>query len=154
MSQPQKNVLIIGGSGNIGSNVLSAVSATKGQFNISVLVRNSSGATFPDNVAVFRTRDDYPESDTMPAFKGQDAVISTISFAALGQQKSLVDSAVKAGVKRFIPSEFGADPSNERNLQVMPSFFGTKKEVLDHLRSVEGKGLSWTVIANGPNFDL
>lgn len=36
-------------------------------------------------------------------------MLSVIGSAALGSQVSYVDAAVKAGVKRFIPSEFGCD---------------------------------------------
>jgi hypothetical protein len=40
---------------------------------------------------------------------GIDAVVSLVGAAALTQQKGAIDAAVEAGVKRFIPSEFGCD---------------------------------------------
>ena len=41
------------------------------------------------------------------ALKGVDTVISTLYFGAISLQKPLVDAAKKAGVKRFVPDDWG-----------------------------------------------
>ena len=46
------------------------------------------------------------------AFQGQDAVISLVGGTALGDQNKLIDAAIAAGVKRFLPSEYGSDTTN------------------------------------------
>jgi hypothetical protein len=40
---------------------------------------------------------------------GVDAIVSVVGSLALPSQLSYIDAAIKAGVKRFIPSEFGCD---------------------------------------------
>ena len=40
---------------------------------------------------------------------GIDAIISVVGSLALATQIGYIDAAVEAGVKRFIPSEFGCD---------------------------------------------
>jgi hypothetical protein len=51
----------------------------------------------------------YNSIDSLEAaFRGQDAIVSTVGMEAIPVQKSVIDAAIKAGVKRFIPSDFGA----------------------------------------------
>lgn len=54
---------------------------------------------------------DYESLESLTeALRGQDAVVSAIGKTGPGRlQQDLIDAAVAAGVKRFIPSEFGAD---------------------------------------------
>lgn len=47
-------------------------------------------------------------SSLVHALKGVDAVVSTIGFAGFGNQKALADAAKEAGVRVFLPSEWGA----------------------------------------------
>lgn len=52
---------------------------------------------------------DYNSIDSLEAaFRGQDAIVSTVGMEAIPSQKSVMDAAIKAGVKRVIPSDFGA----------------------------------------------
>jgi hypothetical protein len=52
---------------------------------------------------------DYNSIDSLEAaFRGQDAIVSTVSMEDIPGQKLVIDAAIKAGVKRFIPSDFGA----------------------------------------------
>lgn len=70
----------------------------------------------------------------------------------LGDQKRFVDAAVRAGVKRFLPSEFSVSSENAAVLQLLP-LFGQKKEVIEYLKSKESVGLTWTGIATSGLFD-
>ena len=88
----------------------------------------------------------------MSAFKGQDAVVSTIAGPGIQTQTSIIDAAIKAGVKRFIPAEFGSNTANQKAVELVPVFKG-KEKITNYLKSKESEGISWTSLANGPFFD-
>ena len=95
---------------------------------------------------------DYSTKSLSEIFKGQDIVLSLVGAAALADQKKIIDAAANAGVKRFIPSEFGSDTTDPHHLEIVP-FFSQKKEVVDYLRTKEREGMSWTAFVNGLFFD-
>ncbi|KAM0261124.1 hypothetical protein ACHAQJ_002386 [Trichoderma viride] len=104
-----KNVAIAGATGYLGPAVVEAIK--KAGFNVTILTRtsSSSGITF-EGVKVSKI--DYESIDSLvEALKGQDAVVSTLNHIYYDEQKALVDASIKAGVKRFIPSEYGLDVS-------------------------------------------
>ena len=76
-------------------------------FDVAVLSRLSSTAIFPPSVKVIKN--EFSESALVSAFRGQDAVVSNVGAAAFLDQKKMIDAAIEAGVKRFIPSEFSVD---------------------------------------------
>lgn len=88
----------------------------------------------------------------MSAFKGQDAVVSTVSGPSIRTQTSIIDAAIKAGVKRFIPSEFGSNTANPKAVELVPVFKG-KESIVNYLKGKESDSLSWTCLCNGPFFD-
>jgi hypothetical protein len=137
--------------GNLGPPILKALDDDP-QFNVSILTRSSSKSTFPSHIKVHRVDDSYPENELVEAFKGQDAVISTVALGGVLQQIPMIDAAVKAGVKRFLPAEYGGNKSSPKVTERL-SFLNSKEKVLTHLKSQEEKGLSWTGIATGPFFD-
>ena len=93
----------------------------------------------------------WPEDQLTAAFKGQDAVVQ-VAFADPQKSKTLIDAAIKAGVKSIIPSEFGIDNSDE-DIAKRLAFFGQKREVVEYLRSKESSGLKWSGIITGAFFD-
>jgi NmrA-like family len=141
-----------GAGGHLGPSILSALDADP-HFIVSILARTSSKSTFPSHLIVHRIDDSYPEASVLAAFHGQDAVISTIATASLGIQTKLIDAAIKAGVKRFIPSEFGSDTRNEKAMAILPQYFKGKKDTVDYLKEKEGE-IVWTAFVTGPFFDL
>lgn len=143
-----KNVIIIGAGGNLGPSVLKAF--LDSSFNTTVLSREGSSSTFPSGVKVLRANYDSAES-LKQAFQGQDAVVSLVGGGALGDQNKLIDAAIAAGVKRFLPSEFGSNTTNSEVRAVVPVFeakFGT----VNYLKSKEDS-ISWTSVVTGPFFD-
>ena len=88
----------------------------------------------------------------MKAFTGQDAIVSTIGAAGLTQQKAFIDAAVKAGVKRFLPSELSTNTRSDAVRELLP-LFEAKQEILNYLQEKEGTGLTWTGLATGPLLD-
>lgn len=153
MSSSIRNVIIIGAGGNLGPTILSALD-TGPHFTVSVLARHSSKSTFPSHVKVHRIGDDYPEAELLEAFKGQDAVVSTIATASTVRQRAIVDTAIKAGVRRFVPSEFGSDTQNQKAVAILPQYFKGKVETVEYLKEKEKEGLTWTAFVTGPFFEL
>ncbi|KAI9694043.1 MAG: hypothetical protein M1822_003314 [Bathelium mastoideum] len=152
MALQHKNIIIIGAAGNLGSALLSAFEADS-RFTISVLSRHSSQSTFPSHIKVHKVADDYPETDLVAAFSGQDAIISAIAAQSTSQQKGFIDAALKAGVKRFVPAEFGSDPLNEKGNALLGPLLDPKAAILEYLKTKEDAGLTWTAFATGPFFE-
>lgn len=153
MSSAIRNVILVGAGGNLGPSILSAFVADA-HFSVAVLTRLSSTSSFPAYVKVHRISDDYPEADLVEAFKGQDAVVSTIATANAPLQRRMADAAIKAGVKRFVPSEFGSDTRNHKAMAILPQYFKGKADTVDYLKVKEAEGLTWTAFVTGPFFEL
>ena len=145
MSESIKNVVVVGASGNLGAPILQAL-LDSSVLNITVLSRATSEATFPPGVNVRKT--DYTLSSLVSAFEGADAVVSAVGMGGFAHQKTMIDAAVKAGVKRFIPSEFSVNTMSPAVCVLVPVFAG-KKDIIDYLVLTEREGLSWTGIAVG-----
>lgn len=141
---PIENVLILGGTGSIGTPIVSALlSSHPHKFNVSVYTRSKAKAKLPPSVTVIEG--DYEPGSLASAFRGQDAVISalaTVSATDHAQQKTIIDAAIGAGVKRYVPSEFGLDTSEKRAEEAIPPI-GGKREVIKYIRSRE-ESISWT----------
>ncbi|KIV78827.1 hypothetical protein PV11_06437 [Exophiala sideris] len=148
-TQPLKKVVLIGASGNLGSIILSALLHEKA-FEVTVVTRESGSASFPPDLSVVRTA--YTESELVRAFAGHDAVICAVGATGFLDQKVFIDAAIKAGVKRFIPSEFSSNTQSEAVRRLVP-VFEPKKMVLDYLKGEESSGLTWTGLATGILFD-
>ena len=148
-----KNVIIVGAGGHLGPSILKAFPSDS-RFNVSILARKSSTSAFPEGVKFHRVSDNYPASELLEAFRGQDAVVSTIATAHLAHQKTMADAAAKAGVKRFVPSEFGSDTSNEKAMEILPQYFAGKRDAVEYLKTKEKEGLSWSAFVTGPFFEL
>ena len=148
MSNKIKNVIVIGASGNVGQLITSSLLAAN--FTVSALTRSTSTATFPPHVAVHKT--DYTHESLLAAFRNKDAIVSAIATYSTAQQKDVINAAVEAGVKRFLPSEFGVDTSRPEIYECLPPAI-MKQEVVQYLKTKEGEGLSWTAICVGAWFD-
>ncbi|KAF2791412.1 isoflavone reductase family protein-like protein CipA [Melanomma pulvis-pyrius CBS 109.77] len=144
-----KNVVVIGAGGNLGPTILKTL-LEESSFNVTVLSREGSKSTFPDGVKVARA--DYESVDSLKtAFQGADAVISLVGSSALGDQNKLIDAAIAAGVKRFLPSEYGSDTTNDKLNTLIP-VFAPKVGAVDYLKSKESE-ISWSSIISGAFFD-
>ncbi|PGH16989.1 hypothetical protein AJ79_01373 [Helicocarpus griseus UAMH5409] len=136
-------------SGQIGKIILDSL-VDSSLFSITAVSRKESTATFPPNVTVRKI--DFVEADLTAAFQGQDVVISVVGIGGLGEQKKLVDAVVRAGVKRFFPSEFSASTEDSGVRQLLPPAV-QKTELLEYLKAKEADGLTWTGIASSLLFD-
>ncbi|KEF51153.1 uncharacterized protein A1O9_12767 [Exophiala aquamarina CBS 119918] len=147
MSAPIRNVVVVGASGAIGRPIVNAL--MEGGFVVTALTRESSKTTFPQGVRAINT--DYGSSSLAEVFKEQDAVVSTLGFTGLQSQISLIDAAIAAGVKVFLPSEFGLDTASPNAIQTIPGI-KVKIDTVEYLKSVQDK-ISWTAVVTGALFD-
>ncbi|KAF2665417.1 NmrA-like family protein [Microthyrium microscopicum] len=150
MSSLQK-IAIIGGGGSVGSIILRGLLSAP-HLSITALKRPSSTFAFPSapNLSVVET--DYAPDALVQILKDHDAVISIVGGTAFGEQNTFIDAAVKAGVKRFYPSEFSVNDQSATVKQLVP-FFAVKQGVIDYLIEKEKDGLTWTALIVGPLLD-
>ncbi|KAH7254595.1 hypothetical protein MRS44_016734 [Fusarium solani] len=147
MSIQIKNVIVAGATGNLGGPLVNHL--VEAGFNVSGLTRQS-GASLLDGVKAVQS--DYSPDSLVQAFKGQDAVIAAVGFGALGDQKKLIDAAIKASVKVFLPGEFGSDTTNPYIKSALP-FASDKSSVVDYLKEHESQ-INWVGVISGPFFDM
>ncbi|KAI0099982.1 NAD(P)-binding protein [Hypoxylon sp. NC0597] len=151
MSSPIKNVVVVGASGNLGKEVVQEL--LKAGFKVTAFTREDSTTTFPPNVPSKKV--DYQSVESLTsALEGQDAVVSTIATVAIAGQTPLVDAAIAAKVKRFIPSEFGINTRIVNNTAIGNILQG-KVKTLDYIigKTKENPWFTWTGISTGIFFD-
>jgi len=139
-------------SGSLGGPVLNAL-VKSGKFNVTAVKRQSSSASFPDSVTV-RTADLSSVDSVTAAFEGQDAVVSTVGTAGLPGQGVLVEAAVAANVKRFLPSDFGSDIANPKT-GVLPVFkFKTATHKALREAAAAKPDFTYTLVCNNAFLDF
>lgn len=119
---------------------------------MTVLVRSTSKATFLSSVKTITV--DYNDVASLTsALRGQDAVVSTVGTSGLQGQTLVIDAAVAAGVKRFLPSEFGSDLDNPKTKQL--PVFGYKVNVQKYIEEKAAANLDFTysLVRNGAFLD-
>ncbi|KAI1458815.1 NmrA-like family protein [Annulohypoxylon moriforme] len=150
-----KKVVVVGastsGMANLGASVVEELKAD-GNFEITVVSRKSS-PTATEGVNLIKVDDSFPPDELVKAFTGQDAVVMTTSFQLFGQEDKFIDAAVKAGVKRFIPSDFTSNTRSADTLALFP-MMGGKARVNSTLQSKQSTGLTWTAISTGIFLDI
>ncbi|KAH7412086.1 hypothetical protein DE146DRAFT_265780 [Phaeosphaeria sp. MPI-PUGE-AT-0046c] len=160
MSTVIKNVLIAGATGSVGATILEALMAEP-SFNVTILSRASSKATFPKDIPVIKISDAYTVEELTSAYQNQDAVVVALTTSSVtkdgrdGLAYRLIDAAVAAGVKRFIPSEFGTNNLDPRAQSVVPIYEikgAMLKYLIEKAKASNGK-LTWTSIACGSWLD-
>ncbi|KAF2103036.1 hypothetical protein NA57DRAFT_52572 [Rhizodiscina lignyota] len=137
-------------SGNLGPHILNALHHAG--FAVSVLTRPESSASFPAYASKIAT--DYSLSSLKSAFQNQDAVVSCVGVAGVSSQIAMIDAADEAGVKRFMPSEWGW-AKDRPMLDELKQRLAEKEKVFDYLveKCNASKTMSWSAIAAGPFLD-
>lgn len=128
-------VALAGATGNLGPSILKAL--VEAGFGVTVLTRKdgSSASKIPNHSNQRIIGIDYQDAQSLrSALKGVDVVVSNLPAAIPDTQKLLIDAAVAAGIKRFIPSEFGSDMENPLN-QKLP-FFKGKVQIREYLEEL------------------
>ncbi|KZL79483.1 oxidoreductase - protein [Colletotrichum incanum] len=142
-----KNVAHAGASGALGKAVLQGL--VDAGFNVTILSR--AAGKVPSSFAnkIKEATVDYNDLASLKsALAGIDAVVSTLGAPAVGDaQRNLVDASVEAGVRRFIPSNFGCDQQNSLARQL--PVFAEKVKTEDYLaEKAKTSPLSYTFIYN------
>lgn len=90
---------------------------------------------------------DYSNKESIKsALAGVDVVVSTISAMALNSQIAIAEAAKEAGVKLFVPSEFGGPTEREAG-----QLFAAKASVQDRLKDL---GIPYALFLTGPYADF
>ncbi|KAI9790636.1 MAG: hypothetical protein M1816_004969 [Peltula sp. TS41687] len=147
---PIKNVVLAGTSGAVAPAILEQL-VKSGQFNVTAFTRDPSKGSYPDSVKVVKA--DYSSVEALTeALKGQDAVVSSLHAAATDEQFRLAEASIAAGVKRFLPSEFGVDTINPKS-RALP-VFGGKVKLQEYLKKKAAEGaITYTLVFTGSFFD-
>lgn len=124
-----QNIAIAGVTGTLGPAITRAL--VDAGFAVTALSRTGKPGDVPTQVTT--TKVDYSSHEALVnALTGHDALISLIPTP--WEQPALIDAAIAAGVKFFIPSEFGTDIHGNALAAALPLSKG-KPETLDYLRS-------------------
>ncbi|KAF2169517.1 hypothetical protein M409DRAFT_19932 [Zasmidium cellare ATCC 36951] len=149
-----KKIAIAGATGTLGPFIVNAL--LDAGFEVTALSRTGrtntqdrgtgkATGTLPSTVKSAQV--DYDSQDSLvKALQGQEVVVSNLPNYE--SQPSLIDAAIKAGVKRFIPSEFGSNVSGNKNNAALPVFKDGKVAIQKYLKEREDQ-ISYTLIVNG-----
>lgn len=154
MAPPEiQKVALLGADGKVGQAILSALLAEN--FTVTVLKRASSTSpsNYPASVTVTRVPDPFATSELTPLLRGQDAVVVSVKASQTELQKRLALAALRAGVRHFIPADFGScDSSSPRTGELVPLYL-RKTEMREYLASIATDDFSWTSLVTGHFFD-
>lgn len=94
---------------------------------------------------------DFSEASLVEVLSGQNAVICAIPAEALLDQLTIINAAARAGVWRYLPSEFADNLTNTNVFRASPLHRDVKARVLEHLKATgaETPGFTYTPIATG-----
>lgn len=116
---------------------------------MSVLTRKGSNAKFSPGLNIIAT--DYSFESLVESLRGQDVVIMLLPPESTVDHETVIDAAVKAGVKCFVPSEYGVrtyHPAFAENMLLAKK----KRSVVKHLEKTQDI-MSWTAIMCNPWVD-
>ncbi|KAE8374206.1 hypothetical protein BDV26DRAFT_270453 [Aspergillus bertholletiae] len=163
-----KNVLLFGATGNIGTYILDAILAARGEFDrVAIFTSPATAASKKDLLEdLKRTKgvevlvgDVQDEDAVRKAYDGIDTVISALGRGAIASQIPLIRLADAAPtVKWFLPSEYGTDIKySPASAQEKPHQQKLKvRAVLENENPDEGvvSNLAYTYVVTGPYSDM
>ncbi|KAF2258645.1 NAD(P)-binding protein [Lojkania enalia] len=153
MALPLRKIVLVGGSGYLGAHILKALREDDA-FEVTVVSRQCSSATFPPNTKVVKVGDSYPKAEMVDVFKDQDAVILALNLmATVETHAALVDASIEAGVKRLIPSIWASRLDIAEARDIFP-LAALKAQFLEQVQSKSAPGWSWTAVCCGLFFEL
>eukprot|EP00276_Gloeochaete_wittrockiana_P004876 CAMPEP_0184645436 /NCGR_PEP_ID=MMETSP0308-20130426/1905_1 /TAXON_ID=38269 /ORGANISM="Gloeochaete witrockiana, Strain SAG 46.84" /LENGTH=317 /DNA_ID=CAMNT_0027074419 /DNA_START=94 /DNA_END=1047 /DNA_ORIENTATION=+ len=153
-----KIVAIAGATGGVGEKIATAILKSK-LFEVKILVRAASVTgekkkQVDDLVKLGAKLVTFATESLEEAVKcltGVEVVVSALSGTGLGYQPTLIQAAKTAGVKLFIPSDYGIDiysPDTMAKIKgtMVEGFFAPKLAAIETLKKV---GLDYTIVLNG-----
>lgn len=139
-------------SGKLGRPLLAAL-LDQPQFQVTVVARESSQASYDTRAFIVKISDDFKQDELVATFKGHDSVILAMAHAGNAHHRKLIDAAVEANVKHLIPNHWSSN-AEQPQLRELSERQGALEEDIEYLRTKEGTGLTWTAIVTGIFFDL
>ncbi|KAI5203333.1 NAD(P)-binding protein [Aureobasidium subglaciale] len=145
-----RNVAIIGASGNFGTPITKALSTSN--FNITIITRSSSTTLHPPGIPIKRV--DYDPPSLTKAFANQDAIICVVGPGGIPLQKTFIDAALAAEVKRFIIDDFGWGP-DANGFDEFAAIHKQRREGWDYAaeKAREHRDFTWTGLTTGNPID-
>ncbi|KAL2067539.1 hypothetical protein VTL71DRAFT_1964 [Oculimacula yallundae] len=156
----KENLLILGGTGYIGSYILDQIVKVKDSFgHIAIFTSPKTAETKPELLDSLRAKgvgvivgDVQKPEDLLKAFQGVNTIVSAVGRMAIGEQVEWIKLAKQAPtVKRFFPSEYGTDieygpqsanePPHQQKIKVRAALKQTS-------------GLDYTYVVTGPYADI
>lgn len=149
-----KAIVVVGATGNLGGKIVEYLLEKGAEVRAIVRLETDKDKIKrleKRGVKVFQV-DMGSRSEISKCCIGADCVVSALAGLAetiLGAQKIVLDAAVEAKVKRFIPSDYSSDftnlvPGENRNLDLRREFH----------KYLENAPIEATTIFNGPFMDL
>jgi len=142
-----KNFAVIG-AGRIGAFLIDQLLTDKAAGTINdIIVLTRQGSKTTVNTGAKLVTVDYSNKESIKkALTGVDVVISTVPGTALDVQPGIAEAAKEAGVKLFVPSEFGGPTEG-----VTEGLFAAKANIQKQLKAI---GIPYTLFYTGPFSDL
>ncbi|KAM0524465.1 hypothetical protein ACHAPE_000559 [Trichoderma viride] len=150
-------ILVVGASGKVGKGLCEALISRKSDFKRIAFFNDTSRPETEEKRTLFATfRDGGLEqvsgtyTDTA-AFTGFDCVLMPLGNHAIKYQPTIIDTAIKAGVRHFYTSEWGADLTAGSNWT--QRYYRDKVITREHLakrgREEDTPDLGWTYVNLG-----
>ncbi|KAG5593786.1 hypothetical protein H5410_035018 [Solanum commersonii] len=151
MESNKSKILIIGVSGRLGFELAKAsLNSSHPTFG---LVRDSAFSDTHKSLKLHTLSEAgltlikgslQDEDILLEALKQVDIVICAVSSKQVHEQKILISAIKRAGcIKRFLPSEFGADPDRTQVSDLDHNFYSRKSEIR---RIIEAEGIPYTYV--------
>ncbi|KAF4982114.1 hypothetical protein FZEAL_2220 [Fusarium zealandicum] len=148
-----KKVLLVGGNGTLGTVLLDSL-VSSNSFDVTVAKRASSSSK-PAHADIATIPDDMSVDGLVPVLKDYDVVIASFPLKDVTQHTRLAEAASKAGVKRFVPADFGSCDAQSDEAKKLLRLYRDKDRVRERCVELAGQnsGFSWTALVCGHFFD-
>lgn len=154
---PIRKVLLVGANGTVGSVILKGLVQAR-CFDVSVLRRsNSTSSGTAAGIADVPVSPELGLEELVTAVSGHDAVVAAFPLKDLGQHLRLVEAAFRAGVRRYIPADYGscdaASPQAQAHLKLYREKTAVRKRCEEFASQTPSGPFTWTSIICGHFFD-
>ncbi|KAK5115723.1 hypothetical protein LTR62_000812 [Meristemomyces frigidus] len=146
------NSIVVIGTNPIATSITTTLSEAN-TLKINQIVHRRSSLTPANQVSVHESNFTPPSLHQLLLTLQPDIIISTSNGGDFAFQRLLIDTAISAGVQRFVPAEFGQDSLNERLQERLPPS-RVRARVVEYLRECARLGsIEWVGVATGVALD-
>ncbi|KAL1916002.1 uncharacterized protein VTP21DRAFT_6006 [Calcarisporiella thermophila] len=155
MATNYRNITVVGGTGGLGSAIVRGLLDTGAFSEVRVLTRSSQSeaakALKKLGATIVEIENYFKQEDLKSALAYSDVVINTFGYNredTLKVANEILRAAKAAGVKRYIPNEFGTDPRPGK-LRYQNSAHHELHDKEKHLNLVKESGIEYTTFYVG-----